>query len=60
MLTGREEKVSVVVDKVAKRHGAPITSVALAYVMQKVRNQIQLKYFALTLTGTIHLPHGRR
>ncbi|KAF2468599.1 aryl-alcohol dehydrogenase [Lindgomyces ingoldianus] len=34
-MTGREQKVSVVVDTVAKRHNVPITAVALAYVLQK-------------------------
>jgi aryl-alcohol dehydrogenase-like predicted oxidoreductase len=32
---GREEKVSIVLDAVAKRHGVPLTSVALAYAMSK-------------------------
>lgn len=35
MLIGREAQVSAVADKVAKRHNVPITSVALAYVLQK-------------------------
>jgi len=35
MKLGREEQVSAALDSVAKRHGVPITSVALAYVMQK-------------------------
>ena len=35
VLTGREEKVSAVLDNVAKRHNVPITSVALAYALQK-------------------------
>ncbi|KAL1967373.1 hypothetical protein VTN77DRAFT_3157 [Rasamsonia byssochlamydoides] len=35
MLLGREEKVSAVLDTVAKRHDVPITSVALAYALQK-------------------------
>lgn len=34
--TGREEKVSAVLDAVAKRHNVPVTSVALAYALQKV------------------------
>ncbi|KGO75078.1 Aldo/keto reductase [Penicillium italicum] len=33
--TGREEQVSAALDIVAKRHEVPITSVALAYVLQK-------------------------
>ncbi|KAJ5966824.1 Aldo/keto reductase [Penicillium viridicatum] len=33
--TGREEQVSAALDTVAKRHEVPITSVALAYVLQK-------------------------
>ncbi|KAF2201582.1 aryl-alcohol dehydrogenase [Delitschia confertaspora ATCC 74209] len=33
--TGREESVSQVLDNVAKRRNVPITSVALAYVLQK-------------------------
>ncbi|KAJ5645780.1 hypothetical protein N7490_002152 [Penicillium lividum] len=33
--TGREEQVSAALDNVAKRHEVPITSVALAYAMQK-------------------------
>jgi hypothetical protein len=33
---GREEKVSAVLDKVAKRHNVPLTAVAIAYTMQKV------------------------
>lgn len=33
---GREERVSAVLDKVGARHGVPLTSVALAYAMQKV------------------------
>lgn len=36
MLTGQEEKVSAVLDGVAKRLSVPVTSVALAYVMHKV------------------------
>lgn len=36
ILTGREEKVSAALDGVAKRHNVPITSVAIAYTMQKV------------------------
>lgn len=36
MTLGREEKVSAVLDKVAQRHKVPLTSVALAYVLQKV------------------------
>ncbi|CAK45091.1 hypothetical protein CBS115989_1983 [Aspergillus niger] len=37
LLTGHEEHVSLVLDTVAKRHGegASVTSVAIAYVMQK-------------------------
>ncbi|KAL5356053.1 aryl-alcohol dehydrogenase [Aspergillus floccosus] len=35
MTLGREEKVSAVLDKVAQRHNVPLTSVALAYVLQK-------------------------
>ncbi|KAJ6781158.1 hypothetical protein PWT90_07869 [Aphanocladium album] len=35
ILTGREAQVSAVLEAVAKRHGVPITSVSLAYVMQK-------------------------
>ncbi|KAH8777814.1 aryl-alcohol dehydrogenase [Diaporthe sp. PMI_573] len=35
MRVGREEQLSVVLDKVAKRHGVPITNVALAYALQK-------------------------
>lgn len=34
--TGREEQVSAVLEGVAKRRGVPITSVSLAYIMQKV------------------------
>jgi aryl-alcohol dehydrogenase-like predicted oxidoreductase len=34
--TGREEQVSVVLDNVAKRHGLSLTSIALAYALQKV------------------------
>ncbi|PSR92155.1 aryl-alcohol dehydrogenase [Coniella lustricola] len=34
-LTGREEQVSAALDKVARRCGVPITSVALAYAMHK-------------------------
>ena len=37
MLIGREEAVSKVLDAVAGRHDVPITSVAIAYVLQKVR-----------------------
>jgi aryl-alcohol dehydrogenase-like predicted oxidoreductase len=33
---GREEAISKVLDAVAKRHNVPITSVALAYALQKV------------------------
>lgn len=33
---GREERVSAVLDKVGARRGVPLTSVALAYAMQKV------------------------
>lgn len=36
MLIGREEALSKILDTVAKRHSVPITSVALAYVLQKV------------------------
>ncbi|KAL9621507.1 MAG: hypothetical protein Q9160_004037 [Pyrenula sp. 1 TL-2023] len=35
LLTGREEKVSAVLNVVAKRHAVPVTSVAIAYVLQK-------------------------
>lgn len=35
MTLGREEKVSAILDKVAKRHNVPLTSVALAYALQK-------------------------
>ncbi|KAF3480541.1 aryl-alcohol dehydrogenase [Arthroderma uncinatum] len=35
VMTGREEKVSAVLDVIAKRHNAPITAVALSYAMQK-------------------------
>ncbi|KAL8747702.1 MAG: hypothetical protein Q9190_000443 [Brigantiaea leucoxantha] len=35
VLTGREEKVSAVLDGVAKRHGVPVTAVAIAYALQK-------------------------
>lgn len=34
-LPGAEEQVSVVLDKVAKKKGVPITSIGLAYVMHK-------------------------
>ena len=40
MLTGKEAQVSAVADKVAKRHGVPITAVALAYVLQKASHRI--------------------
>lgn len=36
MVLGREEQVSAVLDKVAKRRNVPVTSVALAYALQKV------------------------
>lgn len=36
MLIGREQQVSKVLDNVAQRHNVPLTSVALAYAMQKV------------------------
>lgn len=36
MTLGREEQVSAILDKVARRHKVPLTSVALAYVLQKV------------------------
>ncbi|KAB2572096.1 Aldo/keto reductase [Lasiodiplodia theobromae] len=35
MVLGREEQVSAVLDKVAKRRNVPVTSVALAYALQK-------------------------
>jgi len=35
MLLGREQQVAQVLDSVAKRHGVPLTSVAIAYAMQK-------------------------
>ncbi|KAH8160515.1 hypothetical protein CIB48_g7730 [Xylaria polymorpha] len=35
LLVGREEQMSKVLDAVATRHNVPITSVALAYVLQK-------------------------
>ncbi|EFR05231.1 aryl-alcohol dehydrogenase [Nannizzia gypsea CBS 118893] len=35
VMTGREEKVSAVLDVIAKRHNVPITTVALSYAMQK-------------------------
>ncbi|EMR70982.1 putative norsolorinic acid reductase protein [Eutypa lata UCREL1] len=35
LMVGREEQVSKVLDTVATRHNVPITSVALAYVLQK-------------------------
>jgi hypothetical protein len=34
-MTGREAQVSRALDGVAKRHGVPISSVAIAYVMHK-------------------------
>lgn len=40
MLLGREQKVAQVLDNVAKRHGVPLTSVAIAYAMQKVSHPI--------------------
>jgi aryl-alcohol dehydrogenase-like predicted oxidoreductase len=33
---GREQQLSTVLDPIAKKHQVPITSVALAYVLQKV------------------------
>lgn len=42
MLVGREESVSKVLDAVAKRHNVPITSIALAYVIQKVGKTVSL------------------
>ncbi|KAK6068446.1 norsolorinic acid reductase [Seiridium cupressi] len=38
MLIGREDSMSKVLDAVAKRHNVPITSVALAYTLQKAPN----------------------
>lgn len=35
LMLGREQQVSKVLDNVAKRHKVPITSVAIAYAMQK-------------------------
>lgn len=34
--TGREERVCEVLNNVAQRHGVPLTSIALAYALQKV------------------------
>ena len=42
--TGKEGSVSVALDKIAKKKGAPITSVALAYVTHKGK----------TLSGHLH------
>jgi hypothetical protein len=36
LTSGREAQVSKVLDVVSKRHNVPITSVAIAYVIQKV------------------------
>lgn len=36
--TGKEESVSVVLDRIAKKKGVPITSIALAYVMHKSKS----------------------
>lgn len=49
MLIGREELVSKVLDAIAKQHNVPITSVALAYVLQKVPNLLisDASHFAL-------------
>lgn len=48
MKVGREEKVSAVLDAVAKRHNVPLTSVAIAYALQKV---------SVTCTVPGHWPH---
>lgn len=40
LMVGREEQVSKVLDTVATRHNVPITSVALAYVLQKVSHAL--------------------
>jgi aryl-alcohol dehydrogenase-like predicted oxidoreductase len=42
MLLGREQQVSKILDGVAKRHKVPITSVALAYALQKVSRTFSL------------------
>lgn len=44
--TGKEEKVSLVLEEIAKKKGTLITSVALAYIMHKVRKsgQNMVKY----------------
>lgn len=41
LLVGREEQMSKVLDAVATRHNVPITSVALAYVLQKVSRNLK-------------------
>lgn len=35
IVTGKEGSVSVVLDRIAKKKGVPITSIGLAYVMHK-------------------------
>lgn len=39
-LLGREQQVSKVLQNIAKRHGVPLTSVAIAYAMQKVSSYL--------------------
>jgi len=61
--TGREEGVSAVLDKVAKRHDVPITAVALAYAMQKVSHSVpQTPTLAILISvlDPIHVPNDRR
>ena len=39
--TGKEEKVSLVLEEIANKKGTLITSVALAYIMHKVCNGVE-------------------
>lgn len=50
MKTGREEQLSAVLDKIANRHGVPLTSVALAYGLQKVRQTTESLFLLVFFT----------
>lgn len=75
LLTGREAQVSAALDEVARRRGVPITSVALAYAMQKVSRPLSInrhpartnaqctrwqRLTNLHSTDTLSVPHHRR
>jgi len=60
--TGKEATVSEALEKVAKKHGVPITSIAMAYVLHKgTGDSMNMHPPRLTICrSTIRLSHSRR